>query len=106
MMARAVSCGTRVAGVLMFCGFPLAIRPMMASASGRRKTPVQGPRSGLAILGAARKGPALAHRSPSGPGRQRRLPRPSQGRLRLFLHRDVGAFLLLRDEGAAAALPA
>jgi hypothetical protein len=31
--------------------------------------------------------------------------RPSQGSLRLLLHRDVGALLVLRHEGAAAALP-
>ncbi len=40
------------------------------------------------------------------PRSARRTLRPPQGRLRLFLHRDVGALLLLRDEGAAAALPA
>ena len=37
--------------------------------------------------------------------RLRRLPGPSQGRLRLLLHRNVGALLLLRHEGAAAAVP-
>ena len=39
------------------------------------------------------------------PRSHRRVVRPSQGPLRLLLHRDVGALLVLRDEGAAAALP-
>src|SRR5690606_38006743 len=35
----------------------------------------------------------------------RRIPWPSQGPVRVLLHRDVGALLVLRDEGAAAAVP-
>ncbi len=46
----------------------------------------------------------VRHRRRS-PRALRRAVRTPEGPLRLLLHRDVGALLVLRDEGAAAAVP-
>src|SRR5688500_14325017 len=106
--ARKVNCGTAAA---WFMSSPWSGNTEARQAKG---WPGASP-AGAGIAGKAARGtytrPGFARRThvrtrPGRAARARRLPRPPQGRVRLLLHRDVGALLLLRDEGAAAAVPA